>query len=166
MVWWRLCGHSLRTTSRKLSQGRPRSVRPCPQQRRVNMCLFFSSLDLHVWYMPVQWGAWACYSHVDCLKARQCPSCPRGRLHCWRPFMSLHPTTEAGLKNQCQWQENPPTIPLVYSHETLAMNDPSGLERLQSLFHTHVHEDALHPSECKSSLIPRHTQDPSGCKLY
>ena len=38
---------------------------------------------------------WTCYSHVNCLKARQCPSCPRGRLHCWRSFMPLHFSIEA-----------------------------------------------------------------------
>ena len=42
--------------------------------------------------------AWTCCCHVDCLKARQCPSCTRGRFHCWHPFMPLQSSTEAELK--------------------------------------------------------------------
>ena len=50
-------------------------------------------------------------------------------------WMSHQSSTEAELKNLGQAPESTNTIPLVYSHETLAMNVPSGLERLVSLLY-------------------------------
>ena len=52
---------------------------------------------------------WTCHSHVDCLKARQCPFCHRGRLRCWRSFVPrflrqlrvyLCPSAVAGIYNK------------------------------------------------------------------
>ena len=83
VVWGRPFGRSLRTTSRGSascpSWHPPFSVRLCPQQmveKRVHFC---PSQEEHVGSMLLRWGTWTCCNHVDCLKARWWPSCPRGR---------------------------------------------------------------------------------------
>ena len=147
VVCWKPIGHSIGATCSKQSQIRRRCQltplastihgKAMPSTNGEEACAAFPiSLDTPVEPMLLQWALRHAVSLWTAWRWGSVPLALGDDFDAGVRCMSLQSSTEAELKNLWQAPESSNTFPLVYSRETLAMNVPSGLERLESLFHT------------------------------